>query len=290
MSTSSNMPGRRIFSLGLALAAAVLTIATLAACTGEPQSAEAAYAAAARKAVAKAKSLKTDADAAVAANDKAAIKDVADELEVQYVFLQELEPPTPLVEFHTTVVQQVFVIQDAAEQIVVQDLPAEEAQTVWADASVEWDVWVAEVWDPWVEEVAAIEDSSPSTTPVEDEEADVGDFDGDYEGEAVINVTVEGTVVGPVPVPITFSVEDGEIVLSPETGELLKGVSLDSSGGGELTIDLSPFGFAGTVTTRVQFSRSGDGVSVEGTISGSVSAEGVVASVDGTFTADRLPA
>jgi len=290
MSTTSTVTsGKRAFKLGLAVAAAVLTIAAFSACGGEPQSAEAAYAAAARKAVTKAKTLKQKADTAVAAGDKAAIKDVADELEVQYVFLQELEPPPALVEFHTTVVQQVFVVQDAAEQIVVQDLPPEEAQTVWAEVSIQWDIWVVEVWEPWEEAVAEIGGPSP-TTVEDDEDAEVGDFDGDYEGAATINVTVEGTVVGPVPVPITFSVEDGEILLSPETGELLTGVSLDSSGSGELTIDLSPFGFAGTVTTRVQFSRSGDAVSVEGTISGSVSAEGVVASVDGTFTADRLPA
>ena len=291
MSTTSTVTSRRrAFKLGLAVAAAVLTIAALSACEGEPQSAEAAYAAAARQAVTKAKTLKQKADTAVAAGDKAAIKDVADELKVQYVFLQDLEPPPALVEFHTTVVEQVFIVQDAAEQIVVQDLPVEEAQTVWADVSVQWDIWVVEVWEPWEETVAAIEDSSPSTTPVDDEEAGVGDFDGDYQGEAVFTVTVEGTPVGPVTMPITLSVENGEIILDAETGALLTGVELDASGSGELTIDLAPFGFTGSVTTNVVFSRSSGDVSVEGTISGSVSEEGVTAVVDGTITAERLPA
>lgn len=291
MSTSSIVPGKRIFTLGLALAAAVLTVAALAGCTGDTQSAEAAYSAAAGKAVSKAKELKRNADAAIAAGDKPALKNASDGLKEQHAVLEELEPPPVLAEFHTTVVQQVFVVYDTAEQIVVEDLPPEEAQTVWVEVSLEWEVWVTEVWEPWVEEVAAIEDGSePSTTP--EEEADVSDFDGDYEGEAVVTMTVDGTPVGPVPVPITFSVEDGEIILytdtDTDTEEFLTGYILDSSGSGELTLDLTPFGVAGSITVNVFFSQAGDQVSVEGTISGSISAEGVTASLDGTITADRV--
>lgn len=287
MSTTSTAPRKQIFTLGLALAAAVLTVAALAGCTGETQSAEAAYAAAARKAVEKVKSLKTDADAAIAAGDKPAVKNAAEGLTEQHAVLQQLAPPPVFVEFHTTIVQQVFVVQDTAEQIVVQDLPVEEAQVAWAEVSVDWDVWVEEVWDPWVEEVAAIEEGSePSTTPTE--EADVTDFDGDYEGEAVLTVTVDGTPVGPITVPITFSVEDGEIILDAEASSFLTGSVIDPSGSINLTIDLTPFGLTGTISTEVVFSRSSDSVSVEGTISGSLSDEGMTAAVDGTITAERV--
>ncbi len=275
---------RGALKLGLVLAAGAIAVAALASCTGEPKSAEAAYAAAARKAVERAKSLKKDADVAVAAADKTAIKEAADDLQVQYVALKDVDPPPQFVEFHTTVVQQVFVIYDTAQTIVVQDLPPEEARSSWEEASAAWDIWLEQVWDVWVEEVSRIEDPTPEVTV----EAEVGDFDGGYQGEATVTVSVSGTTVGPFTVPITFNVEDGEI--HQEVGELLTGGIIDQSGTAELTIDLSQFGVAGSLTTEVVFSNpdGGDGVSVEGTISGSVSVEDVAAVVDGAITAERI--
>ena len=108
--------------LAVAVAAGVIAVAVLVLI--EEWEGEPTYAEVVQESLEEVVALRDAGDASLAAGDTPAMKEVADQLHVQYQRLSGLTPPPGSVEYHAAVIEWLFLLYQASEQVVAQDIKA----------------------------------------------------------------------------------------------------------------------------------------------------------------------
>jgi hypothetical protein len=111
--------GRVARGFGLGLAVMAIGIAVAVWVWGSPT-----YSEAVQETLEEVVALRNVGDASLSAGDTRAMSEVADQLHVQYQRLNGLSPPPDSLEYHTSLMEWLFLLYQASEQAVAQDLKA----------------------------------------------------------------------------------------------------------------------------------------------------------------------